>query len=154
MAARLRVIHDELTAALQALPGVFSTPQWGGRAWKLPGPGGSRRKPKLLAHLVASEEAIGVSFKLERHRARDVVERHEWIEPHAFRTLAPSGWLSARVRTKRQAAILAKLLAESRTLYGGAQETAAPRRGSASDPVARRVDQVMEQARARGWTPG
>jgi hypothetical protein len=154
MAARLQVIHDELTSALQALPGVFSTPQWGGRAWKLPGPGGNRRKPKLVAHLVPSEDAIGVSFKLERKRARDVVERHEWIEPHSFRTLAPSGWVSARVRTKRQAAVLVELLAESRALHPGAQETPAPRRGSASDPVTRHLDQVMDQARARGWTPG
>ena len=156
MPARLDEVRQDLMAALAALRGVFSTPQWGGRAWKLPGPGGNRKKPKLVAFVAPAGEggAVAVSFKLARSRAQEVVKRHKWVSPHSFRTLAPSGWVTAEVSTKRQATALKKLLAESRALHGDAEApTEAPRTGGA-DPLARRLDDVMAQARKRGWTPG
>lgn len=98
---------------------------------------------------------MSVSFKLEKQRAADVVERHAWIEPHSFRTLAPSGWVTAVLTTKRQAKTIEKLLAEARSLLPATEPEDAPppsSHGTASDPVARRIDRVMRDAVADGWT--
>jgi hypothetical protein len=154
---------EEIGKALGALPGVFSTVQWGGRAYKLPGPGGNRNKPKLLAHvwMTKAGDAVGVDFKLAKERAVEVVDQHDWIRPHSFRTLAPSGWVSAKIRTAKQAASLKRLLGESRSLYG---KTAEPDPVPARDdpgagaspgasPIARKIDAVMRQAAAEGWKP-
>ena len=116
MAARgLDGVQAALIAGFGELAGVFSTPQWGGRAYKLPGPNGNRKRPKLLAHVVTTRDgkAITVQFKLAAQRAADVVEQYEWITPHSFRTLAPSGWISARLTTKRQTTTVLRLLRES-----------------------------------------
>jgi hypothetical protein len=147
---------ESLGTTLSALPGVFSTVQWGGRAYKLPGPGGNRKKPKLVAHVHPTRDGTGVSvsFKLEKQRAADVVERHAWIEPHSFRTLAPSGWVTAVLTTKRQAKAVEKLLVEARSLLPTTQGEPAPTpmsHGTASDPVARRIDRIMRDAVADGW---
>jgi predicted DNA-binding protein (MmcQ/YjbR family) len=143
----------EIGTVLNGLPGVFSTVQWGGRAYKVPGPGSGRSKSKLLAFVSTDDAAqdVFVSFKLKPPRAREVVDRHDWIEPHSFRTLAPSGWLTARVHTKRQLAILADLLHESHALYApAAQPEPKPVR---QDDAARHIDQVMNALRASGWSP-
>lgn len=157
MADRINDIQARVSSILNALGGVFSTPQWGGRAYKLPGPGGSRSKPRLLAHVTTSREgdAVTVSFKLEKARAVEVVERYGWIEPHSFRTLAPAGWVTARVSTRRQVMTLAKLLSESRALYGAAEPEPDPEpgRSGTADPVVGRIDRVMQAARAEGWSP-
>jgi hypothetical protein len=144
----------EVAAVLNALPGVFSTVQWGGRAYKVPGPGGGSRA-RLLAFVSAAEpgSSLHVSFKLEPARAREVVERHGWIEPHSFRTLAPSGWLTARPRTRRQLATLADLLRESRALYPPAAQPEAPAAAPRGDRTAARIDEVMRDLRAGGWSP-
>jgi hypothetical protein len=73
MNRKITEIQDLIAAALNALPGVFSTVQWGGRAYKV-GP----RKPKafkLLAHvyLTRDEDAVCVDFKLPKQRAASVV---------------------------------------------------------------------------------
>ncbi len=153
MVDRINDIQARVSSILNGLGGVFSTPQWGGRAYKLPGPGGSRSKPKLLAHVTTSREgdAVTASFKLEKARAVEVVERYRWIEPHSFRTLAPAGWVTARVTTRRQVTTLAKLLPESRALYGAAEPE--PGRTGTADPVVGRIDRVMRAARAEGWSP-
>ena len=157
MSTRIATLLESLSSTLNALPGVFSTAQWGGRAYKLPGPGGNRKRPKLVAFIATTRagDAVTVSFKLERERAADVVERYAWIEPHSFRTLAPSGWVTAVLTTKRQAGTLKKLLAEARTLLPAAEpvedEPAGPARGRSADPVARRIDRVMRDAAADGW---
>ena len=150
---RINDIQARVSSILNGLGGVFSTPQWGGRAYKLPGPGGSRSKPKLLAHVTTSREgdAVTASFKLEKARAVEVVERYRWIEPHSFRTLAPAGWVTARVTTRRQVTTLAKLLPESRALYGAAEPK--PGRTGTADPAVGRIDRVMRAARAEGWSP-
>ncbi len=151
MAGQLGLL-GEIGAVLNGLPGVFSTVQWGGRAYKVPGPSG-RSKAKLLAFV--STDGTGadvfVSFKLKPPRAREVVDRHDWIEPHSFRTLAPSGWLTARVRTRRQLAILTDLLHESRALYAPAAETEP--KPTRHDDAARHIDQVMTNLRVSGWSP-
>jgi hypothetical protein len=79
----------ELAVLLNGLPGVFSTPQWGGRAYKVPR--GGSGKPKLLAHVTPADgdDGVTVSFKLQPPEAATQVERHVWIAPHSFRTLAP-----------------------------------------------------------------
>jgi hypothetical protein len=156
---------EDLGTVLNAMPGVFSTPQWGGRAYKLPGSGGHRAKrPRLVAFVAPTGDgrAVTVSFKLEPRRAADVIEEHDWIEPHSFRTLAPSGWVTAILTTKRQAAALRRLLLESHALHAPPEPPPpppAPPRASAPSAAAdggrgaSRIDAVMADARARGWSP-
>ena len=157
MSTRIAEIQQSIANALNALPGVFSTVQWGGRAYKLPGPNGNRKKPRLLAHVCLNKpgDAICVDFKLDRERARDVVDQFDWIEPHSFRTLAPSGWISAEVRSMAQCKVIAKLLVECRAQFPVNDPPAtATRRGKPEmDTVARRIDQVLRQKRADGWSP-
>ncbi|MCI0674523.1 MAG: DUF5519 family protein [Phycisphaerales bacterium] len=147
-------IQEAISAALNGLDGVFSSVQWGGRAYKLPGPNGNRKRPKLLAHVCLSEagDSVSVDFKLEKARAREVVEVHDWIQPHPFRTLAPNGWVSATVRTRSQCKVISKLLAESRRLY---PEVEIRSRGPAArkevSEAARRIELVMGEKRAQGW---
>jgi predicted DNA-binding protein (MmcQ/YjbR family) len=150
MAARTQMLLAELAELLSGLPGVFSTPQWGGRAYKVPRRGSG--KPKLLAHVtpVEDEDAVTVSFKLPPPEAADNVERHDWIAPHSFRTLAPSGWLTARVRTKKQLTTLRKLLKESHALHGVTATTSET--PPAGDDRAR-IDNVLREATNEGWTP-
>ncbi len=150
-------ILDELSSSLNALSGVFSTPQWGGRAYKLPGPGGSRNSPKLLAVVSPCKTAgaVEVSFKLEPQRAKAIIRQYDWVVPHSFRTLAPSGWVTARVNTKRQMTALTRLLEESHALHPTtAKSTDGPAcRRTSSTVAARRIDRVMSELQARGWSP-
>jgi predicted DNA-binding protein (MmcQ/YjbR family) len=154
MAKRIEGLLDQLAAALNGLPNVSSTPQWGGRAYKVAStPSG---KVKMLAFVAMNNEgnAIHVSFKLRPPQAEGLVERHDWIEPHSFRTLAPSGWLTATVSTSRQLGPLKKLLTESHTLYvsKGAPppQTIEPAAGSGD---ARHIDRIMDEVRDGGWSP-
>jgi hypothetical protein len=105
---------DRIATTLGGLPGVFSTPQWGGRAYKV----AIGSKPKLLAHVMPAKDGAGVTveFKLPKDRARDAIEQYAWLNPHGFRTLAPAGWVEAKVSRKRQLGPLRKLLEESRSL--------------------------------------
>ncbi len=157
MNKRIQAILGDLSSRLNSLPGVFSTPQWGGRAYKVPGPNGNPKKPKLVAFVAMNEAggAIGVQFKLTRPRAEQVIDDHDWISPHSFRTLAPAGWVSAKVTGKRQLNVLAGLLAESRALYPTVEKTKAnpTERSAGSDDVSRRIDQVMGEMQAEGWCP-
>lgn len=157
MNERVQAILRDLSRRLNSLPGVFSTPQWGGRAYKVPGPNGNPKKPKLVAFVALNKarDAIGVQFKLTRSRAEQVVDDYDWISPHSFRTLAPAGWVSAKVTGKRQLTVLAKLLAESRALYPTVPKTQAnPKEQRAgSDAISRRIDQVMHEMKAEGWHP-
>ena len=156
---RARQMLGELNGILAALPDVFSTAQWGGRAYKLPGRGGSRTRPKLLAFVAPTKdgEAVGVSFKLGPDRAAEVIARHEWIAHHSFPSMASSGWVSAAVSMKRQLRTLSTLLAQSRALYPASADDADESRATAgpggSGLVARRIDRVMKEARAEGWSP-
>jgi predicted DNA-binding protein (MmcQ/YjbR family) len=152
MASRTQMLLAELAALLNSLPGVFSTPQWGGRAYKVPR--GTSGKPKLLAHVtpVDREDAVTVSFKLQPPEAADQVERHDWITPHSFRTLAPSGWVTARVSTKRHVATLRKLLRESHGLHGVVTASdPGPKQAGGDDSA--RIDRVLGEAKDGGWTP-
>ena len=157
MNKRVQAILNDLSRRLNSLPGVFSTPQWGGRAYKVPGPNGNAKKPKLVAFVAMNKggDAIGVQFKLTRPRAEQVIDDHDWISPHSFRTLAPAGWVSAELTGKRQLNVLAKLLAESRALYPTVEMTQADpkERSTGSDAVSRRIDQVMGEMQAEGWRP-
>jgi len=156
---RVSRLLGEVNTILAALPGVFSAAQWGGRAYKLPGPNGARNRPKLLAFVSPSRDGrtVGVSFKLPPARAAEIIDRHDWIDPHSFRTMAPSGWVSAAISTKRQLRPLARLLEESRRLHpsatddAGATETTVNR--AAASIVTRRIDRVMREAKAEGWAP-
>jgi len=163
-------IQESLARALNALPGVFSSVQWGGRAYKLPGPGSrGLKRPVLLAHVWIEKggESVGVAFKLDRQRAKTVLRQHDWLAPHSFRTLAPSGWITAEIRTKAQCRIMLDLLRESRSLHPmptAEDATAATRSGKPSrnrkrgpatsdDPIARRIDSVLQRKREEGWRP-
>ncbi len=159
---RSKTLFEEVGTLLSGLPGVFSTAQWGGRAYKLPGPGGARSRPKLVAHACCAETSgkgaagrVTVSFKLPPDRAGAAVQRHDWIAPHSFRTLAPAGWVTATVSRRRQLATLGRLLRESRQLYGDANRAAEEpaRKKRRRDRVAGHIDQVMRRARAKGWSP-
>lgn len=163
MSDRANNLLREIGAFLGGLPEVFSAAQWGGRAFKLPGPGGNVRKPKLLAFVSSEtdEDWVGVSFKLPPDRAAWAVEKYAWLEPHSFRTLAPSGWVHAEVTTRRQIGPLKRLLAESRALYPQGEEppVVETTRGGGvggaggSSATARRIDQVMAEAIKEGWSP-
>lgn len=164
MSKRIAEIQESISAALNKLPDVFSTVQWGGRAYKLPGPGGNRKKPKLLAHTWLNDEgdAVGISFKLDRKRAAEVVDQFRgWIAPHSFRTLAPSGWVTAEVRTKSQCTAAIKLLTESRALYADSEappsSPAPPARPGKPKPeihaIDRRIDLILREKKAAGWSP-
>lgn len=157
-------IQAALAAALGAMPDVFSAVQWGGRAYKLPGPGSrGKRKPLLLAHvwLEKDESGIGVAFKLPPARAQAMVRTHVWIAPHSFRTLAPSGWVTASIRTKAQCKTLIELLRESRALHPIADATSTEsnptaRRGNRDadgqgDATIRRIDAILNQRKEEGW---
>ena len=102
-----------------------------------------------------ARDAIGVQFKLTKDRAGQAIDDYDWIKPHSFRTLAPAGWVSARVTGKRQLNVLAKLLAESRALYPAVVESKVDmvNRSDGSDGVSKRIDDVMREMRAEGWQP-
>ncbi len=159
MAKRLEALLDQLAAVLNGLPNVSSTPQWGGRAYKVTST--SAGKTKILAFVAPNKEgnAVHVSFKIGQPEAESVVERHDWIEPHSFRTLAPSGWLTATVSTKRHVGSLKKLLTESHTLYAAIvaepppTEEPAPGGGGGAGGEARHIDRIMDEVRDGGWTP-
>ena len=118
-----------------------------------------RAKPKLLAFvsLTREEDAVGVTFKLDRERAEEEIEKRDYVERHSFRTLGGAGWVTAVVRNQRQVGRVGRLLEESRTLYPAVEEAkpeAAETHGrAAADPVARRIDSVMREASQSGWRP-
>lgn len=162
MPKKIAEIQESIAKALNALPEVFSTVQWGGRAYKLPGLNGNRKKPRLLAHVLLSDDGghVGLSFKLARNRAVKVVDQHDWILPHSFRTLAPSGWITAEVRTRSQVRTVMALLVECHVGMrpGKRLEPSAATKGQArlteeSSEDARRIEAVLRQKRADGWTP-
>jgi hypothetical protein len=155
MRKQVAEIHESIGRALSTLPDVFSSVQWGGRAYKLPGPGGSTKKPKLLAHVCLSKagDFVDVSFRLEKQRAVQVIKTFNWMGPHPFRTLAPSGWVTAEVRTKTQCKALAKLLRESRLLHPIETSPTRPARDVEIEVVTRRIAAVVREKRAAGWKP-
>jgi len=104
--------------AITPLPGVFSTPQWGGRAYKVPGPGNSRKRPKLLAFLEQPRDrkTVIVSFKLPKPLAAAAIRRHAWIKRNSFGALGRSGWVEAHITAARHVSALAPLIRESRAL--------------------------------------
>lgn len=152
---------ESIAAALNRLPGVFSTAQWGGRAYKLPGPGGNVKKPKLLAFVsLASDGAsVVVTFKLLKPRAAEVISRHDWIAKESFGSLGNAGCVQARLTQQRQLGPLTGLLAESRALYPATTAAEAAEQSdsgivkAASSAVARRIARVMQQELPDGWSP-
>ena len=55
----VEAILESLAAALNAMPDVFSTPQWGGRAYKLPGPGSrGTKKPVIQINYVGQRANV------------------------------------------------------------------------------------------------
>lgn len=156
-------IQQRISESLNALPGVFSTVQWGGRAYKA----GTPKKFKLLAHvyLTRDEDALCVDFKLTKQRAAAVVDDHDWITPHSFRTLAGAGWVSAEVRMKSQVKVVEGLLRESRALYPVEEASKTPpgagagarrrKRGpdAEAEIVVRRLSAIVAAKRAEGWRP-
>jgi hypothetical protein len=161
MNRKITEIQDLIADALNALPGVFSTVQWGGRAYKV-GPR-KPRKQKLLAHVFLSEkeDAVCVAFKLSMQRAAAVVEDFDWITPHSFRTLGGAGWVSAEVRSSTHVKVIERLLRESRSLHpleSSASESEA-RRGkpdansAPGEIVVRRLSEIVAAKKAEGWQP-
>lgn len=162
-------ILESLANALNALPDVFSTVQWGGRAYKLPGPGSrGRKKPVLLTHISISKnrDAVHMGFRLDVPRAKAVVKQHKFIKPSTFGTLGKSGWLEMALTTKAQCKIVIGLLKESRALHpvsdaATVKVESKPARnrkhGAAAvgedDGVAKRLDAVLRRKREEGWTP-
>lgn len=153
MGTDVQAIQDELAAILNTLAGVFSTPQWGGRAYKVPRPSAAG-KARMLAFVAINGEAdaVQVSFKIPLPDAETAVEQHDWIAPHSFRTLAPAGWLTATVSTKRHVRTLGALLGRSHAMHGvdaGQPRTPAPAANSGTG----HIDRVMREVRSEGWTP-
>ncbi len=154
-------ILDTLAAVLNGMDGVFSTPQWGGRAYKVAsrtGPlGKSRAKGKIVAFMAFDEAgtAVQVSFKIPPADAQDACDRYDWIEPHSFRTLAPSGWVTATVATRRQVGTLTRFLKQSHAMHGVRTATSADPAGSnrPADLDAGHIDRVMNKVHDDGWSP-
>ncbi len=161
MPTRPDQILDTLAAVLNGMDCVFSTPQWGGRAYKVARPGGAQGGPRAKGKIVAFMEldgagkAVQVSFKIPPAEAQDACERYDWIEPHSFATLAPSGWVTATVATKRQAGTLTRFLKKSHAMHGvrAATEPGPAGLSRAADPDAGHIDRVMDKARDEGWSP-
>ena len=146
---------------LNGLPDVFSTAQWGGRAYKLPGANGSLKKPRLVAYVAVTkdESAVAVVFKLPKEASAEATRRFEWIGPFKFGSWEKSGWVEARVSDGRQVRTLARLLRECRAMFP-AMETSSldelrgrTSAGAPSNPVVKRIDRVMAEAKAGGWKP-
>lgn len=161
-------IQAALAKALNALPDVFSTVQWGGRAYKLPGPGSrGRKRPVLLTHvcLNKAEDAVCLGFRLEKPRARAVMRQHPWIKPNSFGSLKNTGWVETAVTTKAQCKVIIALLRESRMLHPMPEESLnrptkarrgkrAEARGDDEDKgVVRHIDAVVRRKRDEGWRP-
>lgn len=161
MNKRIGAILEDLAVTLNGLNGVFSTSQWGGRAYKMPGPNGNMDKPKLLAFLLVNKDqaSINVAFKLSKLRSVEVVQSYDWIAPHSVSTLAPAGWVVTTIANKRQTAILKKLLAESRDLYPAVEvEVKAPpkRRGRRSahlEKLNEQMGRIIGELASRGLRP-
>lgn len=157
--ARVNELLGDIASILNELPEVFSTPQWGGRAYKLPGANGSRKKPKLLAFvsLTKEQDAVSVVFKLPPELSADSIERFDWIGPFEFGTWKKAGWISARMTDGRRLRTLNRLLKESRSLYPMRETPKSSRKrtasSSTSNPVLRRIDRVMAEAKDEGWEP-
>lgn len=157
--ARVNELLGDIASILNGLPEVFSTPQWGGRAYKLPGPDGSLRKPKLLAFvsLTKEKDAVSVVFKLPLELSARSIERFDWIGPFEFGNWKKSGWIAARLKDRRRLRTLSRLLKESRSLFPIREKPPTSRKraasSSSSNPVLRRIDRVMAEAKEEGWEP-
>ena len=162
-------IQELLAKALNAMPGVFSTVQWGGRAYKLPGPGTrGKKKPVLLTHVCMNKagDAVCLGFRLEKPRAKAVIRQYDWINVNSFGSLGRNGWVEMAITTKAQCKVTIALLRESRMLHPMPEETAKQeskaRRGKRAaggdddvedQGVARRIDAVVRRKRDEGWRP-
>ncbi len=156
-------ILDTLAAVLNGMDGVFSTPQWGGRAYKVARPdaagprGRSDPKGKIVAFMAldGAGRSVQVSFKIPPADAQEACEKFDWIQPHSFRTLAPSGWLTATVATKRDVGILTRFLKQSHAMHGVRAATPPAPSGSSrpADDDAGHIDRVMDKVRDDGWSP-
>lgn len=159
MSTRLARLMGEISSLLNDLPDVFSTPQWGGRAYKLPGPNGSLKKPKLLAFVVMTrdQDAVSVVFKLPKSLSDETPQRFGWIEPFNFGNWKNAGWINARITDGRQLRTLKRLLKECRALFPDQIPQPETASGAAShmtsDSVASRIDRVVTKAIAEGWSP-
>lgn len=158
-------ILKSLAAALNAMPDVFSTPQWGGRAYKLPGPGSrGKKKPVLLTHVCINKagDAVCLGFRLEKPRAKAVIRQHDWIKVNSFGSLGKSGWVEMAITTQAQCKVTIALLRESRQLHPmpevAPKKATKARRGERASNVedsaeARRMDAVLRRKRDEGWRP-
>jgi hypothetical protein len=159
--AQVNELLGQIGKVLNGLPDVFSTAQWGGRAYKLPGPNGSLKRPKLLAFVdvAKSGDAVSVVFKLPPDAAQEAIGRFDWIGPFKFGALEKTGWIDATVSDGRQVRTLKRLLKVCHAMFpraerpSGDRSRAADDSSAAANPVVRRIDRVMTQARAEGWTP-
>jgi hypothetical protein len=171
MSKSIASIQHSLSKALNAMPGVFSTVQWGGRAYKLPGPGSrGKKRPVLLTHVCLNKagDAVCLGFRLEKPRALAVIKQHDWIKVNSFGSLGRSGWVEMAISTKSQCKITIALLRESHSLHATNEDDSEKRgarkktsrkgktqsvaQGSAV-AVARRLDTILHQKRAEGWRP-
>ncbi len=158
MTTRFARLMGEIGSLLNDLPDVFSTPQWGGRAYKLPGLNGSLKKPKLLAFVVMTrdKEAVSVVFKLPKSLSDEIMQRFDWIEAFSFGNWKNAGWIDARLTDGRQLRTLKRLLKECRGLFPDQKNQPETQTGVASpassDSVARRIDRVVKKAIADGWS--
>lgn len=157
MPPRAATILESIAEIFAEIPDVFSTPQWGGRVYKIPGPNGNRKKPKMIAHVVLTKDkdAVEVGFKLSVPAAAAACEKYAWIEPSTFGSFGKNGWVGATLTQKRQVRSLKPLLIASRDLHPKQPviDDAPPKKRSQGGTAARRVDQVMDEAAAEGWAP-
>ena len=134
---------------------VFVSEQWGGWAYKIPGPNGNRAKPKLVAfvHEIERGRALCVEFKLQISRADQSITEHDWIDRHPWQNLGPAGWVQAQLTRKPQVPMLSKLITESRALLPKVRVPETQEVVTDGSRTARHIDHVMRAARDSGWCP-
>ncbi len=152
----LPALFDKLDAKLRRIADVDYADQWGGRAYKLPGKDGSRRKPRLLAYVeqAKSGKHLSLEFKLPPEVGARAMRRHKWIGEHPWPSLGGAGWVQAKLTKAAQVAPAAALVVEARKQFGEvkAQPVEAPddANAKAGSSIARRIAEATRTAKAEG----
>ena len=143
---------NELNEYLLAFKQVFSSIQWGGKAYKLPDIKGNKSKPKLFVFTQIDEKnnALIADFKLPLEVAANAVEKHAHLTPSPFSNWAKTGWVSARFTTTRQLTSTKPLFKISYdnlpkpSISPSSKPTPQSASPSSTSPVAQKIDTIMQ----------
>lgn len=151
----LNALFEKLDAKLRKIADVDYADQWGGRAYKLPGKDGSRKKPRLLAYVehAKSGKHLSLEFKLPPEVGAAVISKHKWIDVHPWPNMGGSGWVQAKLTKATQIDCVASLVIEARKQFG---EVKRPPKvpdepaSTVTTPLGRRIEEATRAAKADG----